>query len=381
MFLREELQRNEARFVSQLSEAERIIGHKDAELIEQARAMKGIKTHLRRAKDAIDAQRQIADHAQRQLLDAEKLLARRTTELDAAQNFLPVVDAVTDTHVVGLVQDLNYEIVQVASALAETYGDFPRAGPVSCPFNSAPSMIRRTRVIEVADILSRLHPDDTTTNLQIILQAFIVNLAASVISSWRFGEPTGLSEIFLGLRAEGKKTDKSDVQRKLTNALAYDIAYAMVFARYEDGPDFGTLKSAVLSQVKRQLNEVVRLVLELNLTIGQRVCDGWMEVDCVAFGKVFDPEEMEVTYGTPITRDVAEETKQVLCTTSLETNFERKRDVWQFFSEIRLPSAVHPKMLAFDTVSDSLVGPKARKTLCEVVIRVCDATLVSTQSI
>ncbi|KAI0031111.1 hypothetical protein K488DRAFT_71650 [Vararia minispora EC-137] len=294
------------------AEAADIIRKKDEEFAEQTRAMKELEAELRRAKTAAEVQRQFAESARRRHEDAVELLGRRTVELDVAQTFLPIVETVTDTHIVRLVKELNYEISQAATSLAESYEGIPPLHSTHFSPGLSQPTVHRTRIAEVADRLVYLYPNDAITLLQIVVQALMVDLARAHIHRWRFERSTGLSEIFAILRAE----DRTDVEEWLASKFAGHIAMAVTSAGHNDGRDLEARGQMVLSQLKRQLGDIVRLILELNEVIGQKVHDGWMEMDCVGLGEIFDPDGMEAAYRSP-EDTVVKGRREVLCTTAL----------------------------------------------------------------
>jgi hypothetical protein len=196
--------RLEAEYVKFRADATKAIQDKDAEVDELEHCMKDLEGELSKIKLATEVHQRCAETARRDQMAAKELLARRTAELEAAQAFMSPIETVTDTHIVELVRELNYEATQLATTLAEFYEGRASKNPSRELLDNIPSTIRRAQIPSIASRLARIHPNDATTNLQIVLQLCLAHLAEINIHSWRFGWTSGgLNDVFRELRNDG----------------------------------------------------------------------------------------------------------------------------------------------------------------------------------
>lgn len=146
-------------------------------------------------------------HAQKDHQDTNELLSRRTIELDAAQTFLETPELVSEAVTVELAQALNYEIAQIATALAESYEEIlPRKPPQAVIGSIHPVSLNFLNASGAMSVLQNLRASDPVTSLQIGLQGYLAFLAVKYIQAWAFTAPDIFTETLDALRHEGNSS-------------------------------------------------------------------------------------------------------------------------------------------------------------------------------
>ncbi|VDB95853.1 unnamed protein product [Peniophora sp. CBMAI 1063] len=245
-----------------------------------------------------------------------KLLASRTAELDAAQAFLPAADSVTDTHAIELVQALNYEISQAATVLVESLDDESRRLPISEKLYVAVCSSVKVVGQPIVDLLGS-SSEDPMLSLQIGFQAVLVQMAKLEINCWSHRILTSdASKLDVIKEAMAKKEpehvavrwsalshkyakeaiDKQFGADELAARLARQWADAVTLAGYNGDLSSREKSKSVTAKVGPQLLEVAKLILQLNVVLGQTVLRGWMYCTGARAGEDYDPFTMEMDF-------------------------------------------------------------------------------------
>jgi len=157
-----------------------------------------------------ETQRLNHDHAQ-----TVELLQTRTAELKGAQAFLTKADRLSGADVIGMVEGLNSEIMQIAAFMAESFVSeekMMKRGVTASEEESDELKDARGQATEVlgtnmVDLLRTFQHQDDPILLQIAFQACMCAYTHWIISSWYFEDPEiehVLSEIFARVREAGK---------------------------------------------------------------------------------------------------------------------------------------------------------------------------------
>ncbi|VDB90857.1 unnamed protein product [Peniophora sp. CBMAI 1063] len=264
--------------------------------------------------------------------DAEDLLAKRSAELDATTALLPTTESITDTRIVGLFRDLNYELAQSATTVAEAYEGITRR--TRGPPGVQASLKSR---LEACGALPLLKPSskstvDPTTALQIGLQAILIDFARTFLIDDVYQNAQGLKPILAALKNNeqelvasrwsslahqyARNTAEGQSQpQQLSRRLADALGEALMVAGYETGE--GASASArgdlVLLKVEDTLLGVARLLLELDVILGEKVSVGWMESIVVPHGESFQKDSMDAAFQG----DGPSKSEKVVCSTAL----------------------------------------------------------------
>lgn len=136
-----------------------------------------------------------ADELLRALEETNKLLETRTTELRDAQAYLGTNDSVSHADVLGLLQKLNAEILQICAHVAETL--VPNVGPNPSVVISDSLTARVIAMLgaEGHRCLSSLRQGtgDASFVVQIALQTCITRVAEVLVSAWKLGGKSGIA--------------------------------------------------------------------------------------------------------------------------------------------------------------------------------------------
>lgn len=134
---------------------------------------------------------------------ADDLLSKRSAELDATKALLPATESITDTRIVDLFRDLNYEIAQSATTLAEAYEDATRHTRTSVKIQ--PDVKACFEACGALPLL-RLPPKsavDPTTALQIGFQAALVTFTQAFLDGGVYQNAQGVKLILVALKDNG----------------------------------------------------------------------------------------------------------------------------------------------------------------------------------
>jgi hypothetical protein len=178
---------------------------KKEELLQQQRLADNRQIEIDHLKHNLQLQIRVVEGAHRDQAAMADMLAKRTAELEAARSFFPQAESVTDTRVVELVQELNYEIAQTAACLAEAYDHVERRHThiASCTASTGVPLqdLVGQRFI---DMLQITHPLlDPTDILQAAIQACLASLAVIAIHDWSFCKALELDDMFDKLLTSG----------------------------------------------------------------------------------------------------------------------------------------------------------------------------------
>ncbi|KZV77360.1 hypothetical protein PENSPDRAFT_747090 [Peniophora sp. CONT] len=245
-----------------------------------------------------------------------KLLASRTAELDAAQAFLPGADTITDTHAIGLVQALNYEISQAATVLADSFEGEVRHLPISDELSVA--LAPSVKIIGKSITKTLSSPgEDHMLSLQIGLQASLVRFSKIEINRWSFGARSSFAATFASIKDAVKDAEPEhiavrwsalsqkyaqvaldgDIEAEdIATLLAQQWADAVSLAGYCGDLTAADTTTLVESRAGSQLIDVAKLILELNKVFGQKVLRGWMYCIAARSNEVYDPVTMEMDF-------------------------------------------------------------------------------------
>jgi hypothetical protein len=132
-----------------------------------------------------NAQR-VAEKASTTLEQKEALLESRTKELRAAESYITKYDNVAGEDVLGLVQELNLKILDIAAAVSG--GVRVRAGTRSLPPVDASQMNALSKIVG-ASLLRHLRDKDHSndpTLIQLAIQVALVTLVYQFCTTWPF---------------------------------------------------------------------------------------------------------------------------------------------------------------------------------------------------
>ncbi|VDB90853.1 unnamed protein product [Peniophora sp. CBMAI 1063] len=264
-------------------------------------------------------------------LAAEDLLAKRTVELDAANALLPAAESITDSHIIELVQSVNYEVAQTATLLADAYEGRPRIKPSTRLLASLhPNALANIEECGAGRILQQHTQVDPTTALQIGLQATLVDIARIFLSTEAFSQFAGFDSVLQILKANEQdhvarhwyslthkyaRQGMSDItDKELAGRIAMYLSEAIVLAGYEPTFEIQANAARVLSMAETQLVDIGRLLLDLDTILGEKVAKGWMESTTCRNGVPFEPGCMEAAFQGEVVLGEAD----VVCTTAFE---------------------------------------------------------------
>lgn len=132
------------------------------------------------------------------LTETKKLLDERTTELSAAQVFLTKVDDVSESEVVGMINNLNTLICSASGALSDTWD---QREPIPGTLNDELEQIRQLFGDSMADQIAARNPVAVNLAVQMHLGQFIERIT----SGWGGGPAeTNLAKIYGMISTKGK---------------------------------------------------------------------------------------------------------------------------------------------------------------------------------
>ncbi|KZV77358.1 hypothetical protein PENSPDRAFT_660569 [Peniophora sp. CONT] len=279
-------------------------------------------------------------HAQRERDDMVKLLSQRSAELDAAQAFLPSTESITDTEVIQLLDSLNYEIVQAATSLSDSFEGATKQLQLPPPreLDSVKKSYERRFGRGIARLLLSIDAADPVLCLQLALQGRLTDLASGCVHQWCFAnsestvalrrasdalienEPQHIAVRWSGLARKYVRVsnDSRITAQALAGVLAEHWADVLSSAGFGTEGDVAYRKSLVLARCGKHLEDVAKLILELNDAVGQKVTRGWMRCLLADDGAPFDASTMEADIQETRESKQGETLKYtVLCTTGL----------------------------------------------------------------
>ncbi|KZV77326.1 hypothetical protein PENSPDRAFT_730623 [Peniophora sp. CONT] len=266
------------------------------------------------------------EHAQRTQAAAEALLLKRTIELDAAHALLPAAETVTDTQIIDLVGELNFEIAQMATVLSEAYEDVPQSRPRHTTASMSDAL-RSLQTCGAIAILQRKSVVDRTTALQIGLQAALVEYVRSfmggsalsgavsdakgLLAAIKFSEPEGVAVKWSALTHKyARATAQTHVEQEVATRLADFLGNTLFIAGYEATSG---RKESMMTNVREQLFGLASLIIKLDVIVGEQIPVGWMEDYVVVPGVPFRDRMMDVAFQDEATSEEG----VVLCSTAL----------------------------------------------------------------
>ncbi|KZV77328.1 hypothetical protein PENSPDRAFT_645580 [Peniophora sp. CONT] len=319
--------------------------HKKAQLAECAANFERTQRELEKAKRDLRAERgrlqamaverdrlrnELSDsnnaleHERRTRAAAEDMLSKRTAELEAANAFLPATETITDTQIMDLVRDLNYEIAQSATTLAEAYENVSRAKTQASQPSVQPEVQATLRLL-------KLPPNsaiDPTTALQIGLQAALVNSARGFLSHGVYKDARALRPVLDNIKKNEPEyvankwsalahqytrvSAKDHSEQQVLHYMANLLGDALVIAGY-DGGQASDRVEGVLKKAGDPLMGMTRLLMQLDVVLGEKVAVGWMESFSFSFGAPFQKEVMDAAYQG----DKSTGREKVICSTAL----------------------------------------------------------------
>lgn len=135
------------------------------------------------------------------LVETEKLLNERTTELSAAQVFLTKVDAVSEAEVVGMIDNLNTLICSASGALSDTW-DQREPIPGTLTDESDVEQIRQ----DFGDLMAEQIAARNTVAVNLAIQMHLGQFIEQITSGWGDGPAAGnLAEIYGVISTQGKQ--------------------------------------------------------------------------------------------------------------------------------------------------------------------------------
>lgn len=281
-----------------------------------------------------ETQRLNHDHAQ-----TVELLQTRTAELKGAQAFLTKADHLSGADVIGLVEGLNSEIMQIAAFMAESFVSEEKMKRVIDTSEEESDELRdaRGQATEVlgtnmVELLRTFQHQDDPILLQIAFQACMCAYTHWIISSWYFEDPEiehVLNEIFARVR-EAEEQAVSGRWRALTRTHLHrmlgrepDMSMYMVdafvnvliTAGYQEKP--AALQDRIMNDFAGRIRVILQAAQRLNRSIGEGVTSCDLEALYIAPSVSYDPTTMEDAFNETTPKDKATTPEKVLCTTDL----------------------------------------------------------------
>ena len=170
----------------------------EQELIRKCSRRDNRIARLRGSLQEMEAQARQSLLIQKELNQTKELLQARTAELTEAQAFLSKVDRLSEMEVLGIVRDLNENILQLAASLTAAWERLrpPQAtGPIKVDLTSQPCH----------SVLVQLARRWDLTGLTFLLQSRLCYQAVEMTSSWVRDQELGrLGSIYQHLSASGE---------------------------------------------------------------------------------------------------------------------------------------------------------------------------------
>ncbi|KAI0319132.1 hypothetical protein OF83DRAFT_1170470 [Amylostereum chailletii] len=306
-----------------------------------SRTLQDTQASLRQSENAISQNQRQIHSLQKALEQKTELLDTRSKELSAAQVFLGTQDAYTDTQVMHLVSDLNYEIQQAAVSLADvvvSVGEMDATPQRSID----PAVLEMAESIVGDRIIKNLqeanHAEDPLL-LELAFQAVLASVSRVVATRWHFGpypqDPfEGTFELlFLGGSSRSSLawrrvwpmafsvTQVCQRMEPAVHAFVTNLAYITTLAGFASASD--AVEARLTASVGEKLNDIAVMALSLNKIVGEEVTSSVLSPTIVNPGCLFSTTAMEDAYSG---ENPAEEGARALCTTSLGLERRVKKD-------------------------------------------------------
>ena len=169
-----------------------------------------VKSELARTKDELAK-------TKAELAEANDISTVKSTELAKAQSLLSTVDHISEAEVLGIVRDLNENIIQTAANLTEEWGKLP--SPRS---NKAPPNKKELDALSQfygPTLVRRVFKRDPSA-VALLVQSTLCYVVTQITSSWRPDCDKRwwiLGSIYRRLSASGKHTPHTAIEAILTN--------------------------------------------------------------------------------------------------------------------------------------------------------------------
>ncbi|KZT22438.1 hypothetical protein NEOLEDRAFT_1149978 [Neolentinus lepideus HHB14362 ss-1] len=268
----------------------------------------------------------------RQLVERDKLLEARTTELQVAQTFLAKTDTRSATEIKNMVSDLNADVFQMAATIADNVDFGRRAEQWRADTTEAHNSVQRWLGRDLAFELGRT---DDSSILQIALQAVICCCCNDIVSGWPVNvgeeqvlENTTYQRTYHSIRkyqhqavaGRWRSLAREHLRRWGTGDQA-ESQYFLAHAR--EGIQSVCAATGCVSAAELQdlihrashdnLTAIIQLALRLRNTLGEEVTSCDFGTLLYASGHLVDPRCMEDDEGQPLRHNDS----PVLCTTEL----------------------------------------------------------------
>ncbi|KAF8181794.1 hypothetical protein BJ912DRAFT_906612 [Pholiota molesta] len=341
-----------------LQETQTAVEEKAAAAAAQEREIEGLLTHARRVEEELDSVRTahralatgtVSLEAQKKHLALElqrakteqqqtaQLLETRTAELRGAEAFLTKADQLSNVEVVGLLESLNSEIMQIAASMTEELTieekriDAEAKEQESDEAREAYARAEDTVGPRMAELLKNSEHHEDPILVQLAVQASMAAYTHWIISSWVFESPEDehmLSEIYARVR-ETEEQAVSGRWRQLTRKhlqrmLAHDpdlssdmlgaVANIFTTAGLKDSPEM--LYERIVGRFAGRVSVVMKLAVDLNKHIGEGITSCDLEALYIAPDVKFNPATMDDAIGASSSSPEAAQ-EMILCTTDL----------------------------------------------------------------
>ncbi|KAH9940101.1 uncharacterized protein BXZ73DRAFT_43017 [Epithele typhae] len=277
---------------------------------------------------------------QRQAHDNAKLLDIRTTELHAAESFLSSAGDLPESDVLDLVKNINTQIFQISTTIADTYQD--RYSADRDDIKSATIWLKK--FFGSIDIVGPLRdavssPDDAPFFVQIALQGFMVSLVHVICGTWDFTTNSQLQDSLSRLQksiaaAEPQSVSGRwralcrshirmlmDADTKVVPRAEKEMVEGVSAVLWAFGVHDGAIEELcdlVSAAHTPALRDIVLQALEFRRAAGERVVSCDLEVVLCRCGLQFDDTLMDDEWADPkASRRRKLGNQQVLCTTAL----------------------------------------------------------------
>lgn len=147
------------------------------------------------------------------LAQNKALLDTRTRELEMAQAFLTKQETFTEKEIIEQIEALNYEIFQVAIVLSDAWVGKGIQGTVERPKDESEQSqtvfkeVQSRSTLRIAQIAQSAPQMGDPLFLQIVFQAYLAHVVASLMLRWVFGNPPlekGMKNVFYALQDAGE---------------------------------------------------------------------------------------------------------------------------------------------------------------------------------
>ena len=174
------------------------------------RNLDGIHAHLNRQSEELLVYKGEIRRAEAQHEITRKLLEEKTTELKGTQVFLNKADSLSGADVVGLVNSLNAEVLQVAAYMADTLEFGNLMSRQEEGWSKAERRARKTvggeltQALQVGVEALKDKNDFDPTLVQFALQIALTRCCYNISTSWGLGEEnTWLARVYADIKQKG----------------------------------------------------------------------------------------------------------------------------------------------------------------------------------